>query len=115
MATSKEDEHPLRTLFQQKRYTTTQGMNWLQSNGYVSDNCIDPEDVARCDAERVLYRGGWSRERIAKAFDNLTPRHLIVGYRPQRAPYLVTPNQDSRNERYSQFDKEQQPETNEYP
>ena len=33
-------------------------MNWLQDHGYISDNCVNPEDVARVDVEAVLEKTG---------------------------------------------------------
>lgn len=46
--------HPLTALFHARNFTNTEGMNWLQDRGLISDNCVTVESVAPCDIERVL-------------------------------------------------------------
>ncbi len=73
------NDHPLRLLFRARRFTTREGMNWLQERGHISDLCLEPEDVARVDAERILHLAG--AQWALPAFDNLMPRELILGAR----------------------------------
>lgn len=48
--------HPLRMIFRSKPCTVLYGMNWLQDHNWISDLCVEPEDVARVDCEAVLRR-----------------------------------------------------------
>ena len=48
------NHHPLRLLFAGRKFTDREGMNLLQDPGLISDLCVEPEDVAPCDVERVL-------------------------------------------------------------
>lgn len=48
--------HPLTALFHARRMTTTEGMNWLQERGHISDLCVTVEDVAPCDVLAVLKK-----------------------------------------------------------
>lgn len=60
-AHKKYDVHPLIRLFGMRRMTETQGMDWLQNYGYISDNCVMACDVAPVDIERVeaLFAARW--------------------------------------------------------
>lgn len=49
-----EHVEQLRQLFRRLRMDDVQGMNWLQDCGAVSDNCVKVEQVAECDAVKVL-------------------------------------------------------------
>jgi len=51
--------HPLVRLFHARKFTIREGMNWLQDRGHISDNCIDPEDVAECDVKVVLEKANF--------------------------------------------------------
>lgn len=51
---AKYQTHPLSRLFQARRFTTTEGLNWLQDRGLISDLCVTLEDVAEVDVQRVL-------------------------------------------------------------
>lgn len=51
---SKYNVHPLTIAMIARKWSVTSGMNWLQDHGLISDNCIDPEDVATVDVDRVL-------------------------------------------------------------
>lgn len=46
--------HPLRAIFGARRMTVSEGMDWLQDRGLVSDECVWPEDVATSDVARVV-------------------------------------------------------------
>jgi hypothetical protein len=54
------DIHPLTAFFHSRRFTIADGMAWLQGvaperfGRLISDNCIEPEDVAACDVDAVL-------------------------------------------------------------
>lgn len=50
--------HPLALFFHSKKFTINEGLNWLQANGHISDNCIELEDVAEVDWRRVLKLAG---------------------------------------------------------
>lgn len=50
--------HPLLIFFGWQRWTWQEAMNWLQGNGWISDNCVTPYDVALCDVRRVLTAAG---------------------------------------------------------
>lgn len=52
--------HPLRLFFDWRRWPWAEAMQWLQDRGWISDNCITPEDVALCDIRRVLAAAGAS-------------------------------------------------------
>lgn len=60
----RHEVHPLVLFFHARKYTVSQGMRWLQGRGrdlhggLISDNCIGPEDVARCDVREVLTKAG---------------------------------------------------------
>lgn len=54
--------HPLAAFFEHRRFTVTEGLNWLQERGLISDLCVTVEDVAACDVERVLAQ---AREALA--------------------------------------------------
>lgn len=56
MARARTNDHPLRIFFRAKVVTTEEGMNRLQDRGLISDNCVNPEDVAPIDVERVLRK-----------------------------------------------------------
>lgn len=55
---TKHRMHPLLRLFGQKRIFWRHGMNLLQEGPIylISDNCVEPEDVAECDANAVVER-----------------------------------------------------------
>ncbi len=57
--------HPLVRLFHMRRMTEASGMDWLQSEGHISDNCIWAADVAAVDVQRVelLFKERWSPEK----------------------------------------------------
>ncbi len=50
----KEEARLLLALFARRKMTPEQGMDWLQGEGRVADNCVTVEDVAAVDARRVL-------------------------------------------------------------
>lgn len=43
----KWDRHPMR------RMTALETMNWLDDRGWISNLCVQPEDVAPQDVERI--------------------------------------------------------------
>lgn len=53
---SKYNVHPLTRALIARRWSVTAGMNWLQDRGLISDNCVEVEDVAEVDVEKVLER-----------------------------------------------------------
>ena len=64
MARERSKVHPLVLLFHARRFTIHEGMAWLQDRGreihgaLISDECVMPEDVARCDVIDVLTKAG---------------------------------------------------------
>lgn len=58
MSTRKYRTPSLRLLFWSRRMTDDEGMNALQGGPelFISDNCVNIEDVAPCDVDVVLVR-----------------------------------------------------------
>lgn len=54
MARGKQLHHPLVLMFWARRFSIEEGMDWLQSNGHISDLCQTPEEVAPSDVLRIL-------------------------------------------------------------
>lgn len=48
----------LRLLILSRGMTILAGMNALQNQGLISDNCVEVDDVALPDVERLLVRAG---------------------------------------------------------
>lgn len=52
------NEHPLRILILTRGMTITEGLNWLQDRGHISDNAIELGDVASSDVLSVICKAG---------------------------------------------------------
>jgi hypothetical protein len=66
--------HPLRMLFDRRRFTELEGMNWLQGNGWISDLCVEIWDVAPADVVGIMIAAG----QLGKCIDARDPeRHVL--------------------------------------
>lgn len=81
--------HPLLWLFSWAGWTWVEGMDWLQENRWIADECIEVYDIAVVDVRRVLEaaRGRWPL--VARVLESRTALGVWCGRPDPVAPVRV--------------------------